>query len=196
MMRVKICGIKTFADAMAAIDAGADALGFVFYEPSPRYISPEVAKEIICALPPFVEKVGLFVHEKAENIDEICSETKITLAQLHWETPSGFTKGLRIPSLPVIRVSSRQDLLNVKEQYCLADAFVEGFGGEGKRLNLSWFNGVDCSRIVLAGGLKVKDLKEVKALGFYGVDVSSGVESTKGVKNHEKIRDFIKCAKS
>ncbi len=86
-MRVKICGITSYEDAMMAIEAGADALGFVFYAPSPRYITPDAAAEIIKKLPPFVEKVGLFVNEDAEQINSMSQESGITLAQIHFEAP-------------------------------------------------------------------------------------------------------------
>lgn len=194
-MRVKICGIKTREDAMAAIESGADALGFVFYKPSPRYISPDEAKRIVRSLPPFVEKVGLFVKESAAFIDEVCLSVGLGVAQLHWDIDENFLESIRTPALPVVRAKSNLDLNSFKDRYRLVDAFVEGYGGAGNRVNLKWFEGVDCTKIILAGGLQAKDLKELKPFGFYGVDVSSGVEKAKGVKDIQKIQNFIRAAK-
>lgn len=195
-MRVKICGIRTFEDAMVAIKAGADALGFVFYESSPRYICPKDAANIIKNLPPFVEKVGLFVKENPKNIDKISLAAKLTLAQLHWDVSNDFFQQLKTPSLRVVRAKTKEEIVQHEDEYRLIDAFVESFGGEGKRLDLSWFDSVDCSRIILAGGLDAKYLEKIKSMGFYGVDVSSGVEKSRGVKDHRKISDFIKVAKN
>ena len=194
-MRVKICGITNVEDALAAIDAGADALGFVFYRPSPRYISPKEALAIIDVLPPFVEKVGLFVNEEASFINATCKDTKITLAQIHFDAPLSFYEALDVPYLPVIRVREAKDLEKFNGQYRLVDAFVEGYGGEGKRIASSWFEGKECSKMILAGGLSVENVASMKAYGFYGVDVSSGVEASKGKKDHDKIRAFMKEAK-
>ena len=195
-MRVKICGITNLEDAISSIKAGADALGFVFYEKSPRYITPKKAKEIIKNLPPFVEKVALFVQKTPKEIDDICSFTRCTLAQIHFEAEYNFFNSLKTPHLKVIRAKSKKDILKYKDEYRLIDAFCESYGGSGKRLNLEWFKGVDCSKIILAGGLSEEILDEVKKYNFYGVDVSSSVESYKGKKNSIKVKNFIKTAKS
>lgn len=195
-MRVKICGITSFEDAMVAINAGADALGFVFYKPSPRYIEPKRAKQIIQNLPPFVEKVGLFVHEEGVFVDEICDYVNLSLAQLHWGVDESFLGSLHTPALPVVRAKSKNDISQFQNQYRLVDAFVEGFGGAGKRIELEWFKEVDCSKIILAGGLSAEYLKELKPYGFYGVDVSSGVEKSYGIKDAWKVREFIRLAKA
>lgn len=194
-MRVKICGIRELCDAYAAIDAGADALGFVFYDKSPRYLGVEAAKELIAKLPPFVERVGLFVNESAEKVDEICTHCGITLAQIHFDAEPSFYKQLKTRHIKVVRADKKEAVSNFADEYRFVDSFVDGFGGEGKRLNLEWFEGTDTSRIILAGGLTVENLSELKGLGFYGVDVSSGVESSKGVKDKAKIREFVLKAK-
>lgn len=195
-MRTKICGITNYGDAMHAISAGADALGFVFYLPSPRYISPADAAEIIRKLPPFVEKVGLFVNEDAESINRMASASNITLAQIHFEADEAMLAALTIPYIRVIRAQRKEDVVKYPEEYRLVDAYCEGYGGMGKRLNLEWFSGVDCSRIILAGGLSPENVEETKPYGFFGVDVSSGVEASKGVKDPDKVTLFIKRAKS
>ena len=195
-MRVKICGITNLEDALIAIDAGADALGFVFYEKSPRFISPKKAKEIIKELPPFIERVGLFVNETKENIEEIYRYTDISLAQLHFDVDENFLKSFNIKVLPVIRAKKKEDILKFKNYYRLVDAYVDEYGGSGKRVAIEWFEGVDCSKIILAGGLNPKNIEEIKKYGFYGVDVSSGVEAYKGKKDPDKVIEFIKKAKS
>ncbi|MFV0482249.1 MAG: phosphoribosylanthranilate isomerase [Campylobacteraceae bacterium] len=194
-MRVKICGITNLDDALFSINSEADALGFNFYPKSPRYIKPEIAKEIIGKLPPFVEKVGLFVDTSPEFINLTCKEVKLTLAQIHFEVDEDFLSKLEVPYLKVIRAKTKEDILKDKDEFRLVDAFVEEFGGVGKRVDLSWFKDIDTSKIILAGGLTVDILEEVKRCGFYGVDVSSGVEKTKGVKDQGKIKDYIKRAK-
>ncbi len=195
-MRVKICGITSLEDAVEAINAGADALGFVFYPPSPRYISPENARNIIERLPPFVEKVGLFVNEDADTINATSKESDITLAQLHFDVDDTLTDQLAIPYVRVIRAQSPEDVLQYSDEYRLVDAYCEAYGGVGKRLNLEWFEGLDCSRIILAGGLTPENIEETKQFGFYALDVSSGVEATKGVKDTQKVNSFITRAKS
>jgi phosphoribosylanthranilate isomerase len=195
-MRVKICGITSYEDAMVAVECGADALGFVFYEPSPRFISIQKAREIVRALPPFVEKVGLFVHKEADFIDEVCLHVGLGLAQLHWEVGDDFMSMLTTPSLLVVRAKSKDDLTQFNDKYRLVDAFVDGFGGAGKRVELEWFKEIDCSKIILAGGLEAHQMESLKPFGFYGVDVSSGVEKSKGVKDAQKIEQFIKAAKA
>ncbi len=195
-MKVKICGITNLKDALHAIKAGADALGFVFYEKSQRYISPQDAKMITEQLPPFVERVGLFVEETPEEIDRVCQESGMSLAQIHFDVDGTFFDQIWMKSLPVVRAACRDDVEKFSDQYRLVDAYCEAYGGSGKRLNLEWFEGVDCSRIILAGGLTPENVKEVKQYGFYGVDVSSGTEEQKGIKDPVKVEQFIKHAKS
>jgi phosphoribosylanthranilate isomerase len=194
-MRVKICGITNFEDAKFASDSGADALGFVFYEKSPRYIEPKKAKEIISMLPPFITKVALFVNEEPEKIDEICEFIGADYAQIHFEANKDFYDKLKTKHIKVIRAKSREDVWKYPNEYRIIDAFVEEFGGSGKRVNLEWFECIDKSKIILAGGLNPDNLKEVINLGFYSVDVSSGVEKEKGKKDLLKVQEFIKIAK-
>ncbi len=194
-MRTKICGITSYKDAMDAIEAGADALGFVFYEKSPRYISPLDAKQIISKLPPFVEKVGLFVNVDAQIINSYMQESGCTLAQLHFEAPDELYEQLFVPYIKVVRAKEAKDILQYSNNYRLVDAYCEAYGGEGKRLNIEWFKDVDCSKIILAGGLDALNVASLKNYKFYGVDVSSGVEISKGVKDKNKVKDFITNAK-
>ena len=195
-VRVKICGITNLRDAMHAVQCGADALGFVFYHKSPRYITPKDAKHIIDQLPPFVERVGLFVDEGVETIDTVCRYTGISLAQIHFEVDEESLDAIGIKTLPVVRAKNAEDVHCFSNRYRLVDAYSEAYGGSGKRLNLEWFKGIDCSKIILAGGLTPENVAEAKTYGFYGVDVSSGVESVKGKKDLAKVERFITHAKS
>lgn len=194
-MRVKICGITNLQDAQDAISAGANALGFVFYKHSFRYIEPLKAREIVDKIPPFIQTVGLFVNENENFINEICKESKMQLAQIIDDFDLIDYNLLNTKYIKVIRVKNKKDLLNLTKEYYLVDAFVDAFGGEGKRIALEWFENLDCSKFILAGGLTSKNLKELNGFGFYGVDVSSGVESEiKGKKEKQKMISFIKEA--
>ena len=195
-MRVKICGITNYEDAIMAINSGADALGFVFYPSSPRYITPESAALIIHKLPPFVEKVALFVNEKADFINQACQVSGATLAQLHFEVEETLLNALNIPYIQVTRASKEEDINLLDGHYRLVDAYCDAYGGMGKRLNLEWFEGKDNSHIILAGGLSPENVHETQKYGFYGVDVSSSVEASKGVKDPKKVTAFISHAKS
>jgi len=190
-MRIKICGITSYEDAMMAIDAGADALGFVFYDKSPRFVSRKQAKEIIAQLPPFVEKVALFVNEDAPTIDNTCREVGATLAQLHFEVSHELCNSLKTPHIKVIRAQNAEDILKYSDEYRLVDAYCEAYGGAGKRINIEWFKDVDCSKIILAGGLTPENVASLKEYNFFGVDVSSGVEKFHGVKDASKVSSFI-----
>lgn len=194
-MRTKICGITSYEDAMVAIEAGADALGFVFYEKSPRYITPSDARQIIKKLPPFVEKVGLFVNSDAQIINSYCQEALCTLAQIHFEASEKLFEQLFVPYIRVIRAQNAEDILQYSDEYRLIDAYCETYGGAGKRLNIEWFKDIDCSKIILAGGLNPQNVASLKEYGFYGVDVSSGVELSHGIKDKQKVKEFIINAK-
>ena len=195
-MRVKICGVTTLEDALVAIEAGADALGFVFYEKSPRFITPQKARKIIDQLPPFIERVGLFVNCDASDVNRVYHDSHLSLAQIHFEADDAFYDLLEVPFIKVIRARSKEEIIMIdKTHYYLVDSFVEGYGGEGKRLNLEWFEGVDTSKMILAGGLTAQNVGEISQYGFYGVDVSSGVEKSKGKKDRMKIENFMKAVK-
>lgn len=195
MIRTKICGITNYEDAMSAIEAGADALGFVFYEKSPRYISIEDAKELISKLPPFVEKVALFVNVDAAYINSTCKTVGATLAQLHFEAPSEVYEQLEVPHIKVIRAKEAGNISKYEDEYRLIDAYCEAYGGAGKRINIEWFEGHDCSKIILAGGLTPHNIIALKEYGFYGYDVSSGVEKSHGIKEKSKVKEFIDNAR-
>lgn len=192
-MRVKICGITNLEDALDAINAGADALGFVFYEKSPRYIKPQNAKQIIKKLPPFVQCVGLFVNEEPSQINVICRVAQIDIAQIIDDNiDESFEKSIQTRYFEVIRAQSKEDImkLDASKTY-LVDAFVEEYGGMGKRVALHWFEDIDCSNLIIAGGLTAQNLHELKGYNFYALDVSSGVEASKGKKDKQKMIEFV-----
>lgn len=203
MVKVKICGITNTGDAEAAISLGADALGFVFFKESPRYVSPKDAASIRKTLPSFVPAVGVFVNETAQGIEEIASVSGIDLIQLHGDEPPEMCRRSR-RVIKVIRVKSLESLSPLNEYKDKVSAFLldtytpDALGGTGRIFN--WDIAVEAKqfgRIVLAGGLTPDNVAQ--AVGYvkpYAVDVSSGVELRKGKKDHTKIRLFIERAKS
>ncbi len=193
--KIKICGITNIEDAIVAVEAGADALGFVFYEKSPRFITVQEAAAIVEQLPPFVERVGLFVNKTPMEADLACAEAGMSLAQIHFDVDESYLHAIHTKALPVVRARAPEDVMNFEGRYRLVDAYCESYGGAGKRLNLEWFDGVDCSKIVIAGGLTPDNVEEVLPYSFYGVDVSSGVEAKKGKKDPVKVRDFVQAVK-
>jgi phosphoribosylanthranilate isomerase len=194
-MRVKICGLTNLEDALCAADAGADALGFVFYDKSPRYVAPQTVAKITAALPPFVTTVGLFVNQSAEQIDAVCASCGLDRAQIHFDTGQAFLRRLQTPAIPVVRAKNSSDLERFGTYYRIIDSYTPVYGGSGKRLNLDWFTKRDNSKTILAGGLTPDNITQMRGFGFYGADVSSGVEQSRGKKDHAKIQKFIADAK-
>ncbi len=200
MVKVKICGITNSDDALAAVDFGVDALGFVFYKGSPRYISPEEAKNILRKIPPFVTTVGVFVDEAPDEIERIMRHAAIDVAQLHGhEPPEACVINKRV--IKAIRVKELIDLEPLKKYHVsafLLDTYTsEFYGGTGQIFN--WDIAVDAKqfgKIILAGGLNPDNVERaVKWVRPYGVDVSSGVEEEKGKKDRKKMRLFIERAR-
>ena len=202
MTKVKICGITSPEDALIAVEAGADALGFVFYKESPRHIFPEEAARIINLLPPFIQTVGLFVNEAPEVVNQVSRNCRLGLVQLHGdETPEGCRK-IEQRVIKAFRVRSLTCLDPIDDYRisgCLLDAYSPSFyGGTGKSFN--WEIAREAMtrghRIVLAGGLTPDNVAEaIRQVRPYAVDVSSGVESAPGKKDADKVRQFIRNAK-
>lgn len=202
-VRVKICGITNIEDALAAVDFRADALGFVFFQGSPRYISPGDAALIIKKLPPFVTTVGVLVDESPESVGQIIALTGIDVIQLHGDEPPEaclfsrrVIKAIRIKSL-----ASLDPLVHYQDKVSsfLLDTFSpDSFGGTGQKFNWDIATyAKQFGRIILSGGLTPDNIVEaVKQVEPYGVDVSSGVELKKGKKDHLKMRLFIERAKA
>jgi phosphoribosylanthranilate isomerase len=203
-VRVKICGITNAVDAIAAVDIGANALGFMFFDESKRRISPDVAREIIRELPPFVSKVGVFVNATEDTIRKTIEQSGIDTLQLHGEESAEFCS--RFAPLKVIKAfrirdaNSLRDALDYRSHAWLLDSHVDGQHG-GTGVSFNWDIAVEATKfsrmIILAGGLKVETVAEaVRKVRPYAVDVSGGVESAPGKKDHQKMREFIAAAHS
>jgi phosphoribosylanthranilate isomerase len=199
---VKICGITNVADGRAAADAGADALGFVFCEQSPRRVAIEAAAEIIRALPPFVVKVGVFVNAPEELVFRAIAECGLSLLQFHGEETPEYCVQFGVMSMKAFRIRNADSLLalpDYKTDAWLLDAYSpDKAGGTGETFN--WELAIEARRlgrpIFLAGGLTPGNVSEaVRRVEPYAVDVSSGVEAAPGKKDHAKVRAFIEAAK-
>jgi phosphoribosylanthranilate isomerase len=201
-IKVKICGITNIDDAVAAVDFGADAIGFVFFEKSPRYISHANAAAIIKKLPSFTTTIGVFVNEKPEQIEKIIDLTHIDAVQLHGNEPPEMCDISRrvIKAIRVKSLESLDPLINYKDKVSafLLDTFTPDIlGGTGQIFN--WDIAIyakQFGKIILAGGLTPDNVAEaIRRVRPYGVDVSSGVEAKKGKKDYRKMKLFIERAK-
>ena len=202
MIRVKICGITSCEDAWAAVEAGADALGFIFVKGTPRYIEPEAAAAIAAQMPPFVATVGVFIDRTPEEIDRIMSATGISLAQLHGNESPAECQRLRVPFVKAIRVQGEYDLEALRT-YPQARAFLldtyaaDRPGGTGR--TFPWeiaVKAVRQARVILSGGLTPDNVAlAVAQVRPYAVDVCSGVEAHPGRKDHRRVREFIEQAR-
>jgi phosphoribosylanthranilate isomerase len=201
MTKVKICGITSLEDALHAAQAGADALGFVFFAKSPRYLDPERAAQIIAGIPPFVQVVGLFVNAPLDFVNATADRCRLDLVQLHGEESPSYCQSVSRRVMKAIRVRGMESLAGMADYQVagyLLDAYSpNSYGGTGERFD--W----DCAvaakgrgPIILAGGLDPDNVASaVSRVAPYAVDVSSGVESSPGRKDPEKVRNFIVNAK-
>ena len=201
MTRIKICGITHLDDALMAIEAGADALGFVFVPNTPRYIHPEQAGSIIDQLPPFITTVGLFVNTEQQGIEAIADGCRLNLIQLHGDEPPDLCVALSRRVIKAFRVkdeSSVSRLSDYRVSAYLLDTYVKGaLGGTGKAFD--WNLALKAKlygRIILAGGLNPDNVASaVLQVRPYGVDVSSGVEASPGRKDPAKVKAFIRAVR-
>lgn len=195
--RIKICGITRPADARAAAEAGADAIGLVFYPPSPRYLSLERAVELRDALPPFVQTVALFVNPDAAQVAQVIGRVKPSLLQFHGEEAPAFCEEFGLPYVKACRVKPGVDTLKYLRSYMrasawLLDSHVAEYGGVGERFDWSLAPAEHERPLILSGGLAPGNVREaIRKVRPWGVDVSSGVESAKGIKDAAKIAAFI-----
>jgi len=200
--RVKICGITNPADAQVAVEAGADALGFIFYEKSPRYMTIPKVAEITTQLNPFIMKVGVFVDADDDFVARAIAEAGLTMLQFHGSEPPDFCTQFGLMSMKAFRVRDAESL-NALENYntdaYLLDSYAPGtLCGTGEKFN--WDLAVAARKlgkpIFLAGGLTPENVADaVRKVQPFAVDVSSGVESAPGKKDHDKVRAFIQNAK-
>ena len=203
MVKVKVCGITNLGDGLASVDAGCDALGFVFYKNSPRYISPKVASVIIKKLPPRIIKIGVFVNAREKTIRRMANLCNLDMLQFHGnETPEFCQRFKDYRIIKAFRVKDKRDLKNIikyKPFAFLFDAFVKSkVGGTGKNFNwriIKHLEGIN-RPIFLSGGLNENNVREAKRIVRpEWVDVSSSVEIKPGRKDHKKVARFIKAAK-
>lgn len=196
--RVKICGITQLDDALAAIHYGADALGFVFYEKSPRFLNVQAAQAIFNNIPPFISKVALFVNADHNYVSEALDKLSIDVLQFHGDEDEAFCTSFNKPYLKAIRMRDTTNLNDIADTYSsasglLLDAFDSAqYGGTGQTFNWNLVPKQCNLPIILAGGLNTQNVyAAVQNTGVYGVDVSSGVEKSKGVKDHLLIKQFM-----
>ena len=202
MTRIKICGITREQDVLAVANGGADALGLVFYEKSPRHVKAEQAAKLVQAMPPFVTVVGLFVNPTVAFVREVLAKVPLDLLQFHGEEPPEFCRQFGRPYLKAIRVKAGVDLVECAARYAdaqglLLDAFVEGTqGGTGESFDWALIPQKLPLPVILSGGLHAGNVAEaIKQVRPYAVDVSSGVEAAKGIKDAAKVAAFIKEVK-
>lgn len=215
--RIKICGLTRPEDVRAAVDAGADAIGLVFYDKSPRYVDVARAAALAEQVPPFVTVTGLFVNADAEEVAHVAERVPLTLLQFHGDETAqqcgDIARRCRLPYVRAARVQQGLDLVEFADQYrdaagLLLDAFVEGYGGGGHVFDWTlipaqWLPpnptsqpASDAPRIVLSGGLNAQNVAgAIERLRPYAVDVSSGVEASKGVKDHARIAAFVRAVR-
>lgn len=208
--RIKICGVTRPADVDAAVEAGADAIGLVFYPPSPRYVTPAAAARLIERMPPFVTAVGLFVNADAALVRDTAGEARLQLLQFHGDESAAFCSAFALPFIKAARVRPDLDLLKYGDDFkaaraILLDAFVTGYGGGGEVFDWSLIPAKIAARAVLSGGLHAANvaagivaLRRLAATRHapLGVDVSSGVEVAKGIKDATLIRAFVAAVRA
>ncbi len=195
MIRVKICGVADVASALVASEAGADAIGLIF-APSRRQVTPQRAREITAALPPFISKVGVFVDEDHHRIEDLATACGLQAVQLHGAESPEFCEGFRVPVIKAIRVKDASSLAGLSDYQVsafLLDTYdASALGGTGRAFD--WSLGARAAqthRVILSGGLTPENvMSALTRVHPYGVDVSSGVE-TDGTKDHGKIRTFV-----
>jgi phosphoribosylanthranilate isomerase len=202
-VKVKICGITNVPDALAAAEAGADALGLMFYERSPRQVSIRQAAEIVRELPPFIIKVGVFVNAEEDTVMRAIADCGLNMLQFHGEESPEYCAQFGLMSIKAFRIRDADSLKALQEyptEAWLLDAFVaDKLGGTGEKFN--WDLAIEAKklgrRIFLAGGLTPSNVADaVRKVHPWAVDVSSGVEASPGKKDHAMVKEFIAAAKS
>jgi phosphoribosylanthranilate isomerase len=205
--KVKVCGITNLVDAEKALEFGADMLGFNFYPPSPRCLTPEHAREILEQLPRSSLNVALFVNETREKVAETVAHGVLADGrqayrglQFHGEENADYCRDWDMKIIKAIRVKEQASLERLKDgsaDFYLLDSFSAGYGGSGAQFPWEWLDGIDTSKLILSGGLRADNVAQaIRRIHPYGVDVCSGVEARPGVKDHGKLKEFITAAKA
>ena len=202
MTKVKICGITNIEDALAAAGYGADALGFIFYKKSPRYLTSETAHEIFKELPPFVKKVGVFVNEDEDVVNRILDEVKLDMLQFSGDETPSYCDSIDKTYIKTFRIRDEESLNEINKfdtSYLLFDSYSEDeYGGTGKTFdwNLIQSQFLKDKYVILSGGLNPENVRDaIVKIKPYAVDVASGVEKYPGKKDHDKIKNFIEAVK-
>ena len=202
IVKVKICGITNLEDAKAAVEMGADLLGFNFYPKSPRYLTVEKAIEIIDQIPTFVDTAGIFVNPTAEQIKEIADHGLLNWMQFHGDETPQFCDTLKwfhVKTIKAIRVKSAEDIARLEQFHTdaiLLDAFNSKlYGGTGETFNWDLIGDINTKRIFLAGGINHENAADAVRMGVYGIDACSGIESSPGKKDHKKMRQLFENIK-
>ncbi|QDX81113.1 N-(5'-phosphoribosyl)anthranilate isomerase [Denitratisoma sp. DHT3] len=199
--RIKICGLTRPVDMDAAVAAGADAVGLVFYPPSPRAVAPAAAQALARRVPPFVTRVGLFVNEDPARVRSILEEVDLDLLQFHGDEDDDYCRQFGRPFVKVARVRPELDLVEFARSFpsaraLLLDAYVEGYGGGGKTFDWTLIPRELPLPLILSGGLQPENVAAaVRGSRPWAVDVSSGVESAKGIKDAARIAAFVAAVK-
>ncbi|MDP6968705.1 MAG: phosphoribosylanthranilate isomerase [Gammaproteobacteria bacterium] len=196
--RVKICGLRHADDVVAAANAGADALGFVFYPPSPRAVDIAQAALLVAQVPSFITSVGLFVNASVADIEQVLQQVPLTLLQFHGDESPAFCQQFGMPWIKAVRMRSDINLLQVQDDYCqarglLLDTYQKGTPG-GTGASFDWHAIPTDLRheIILAGGLDASNIRAaITQVRPWAVDTSGGVESSKGIKDHARIKAFM-----
>lgn len=196
--RVKICGITRVEDGLMVANSGADSIGLVFYQPSPRHVEIEQACSIAQALPAFVTKTALFVNPDKEYVKAVLEQVQIDLLQFHGDETPEFCQQFGVPYMKAVRMQASTDLEQIAEQYAAAcgillDAYKPGVpGGTGEQFNWEWVPKDFSKPIILAGGLSAENIKQaIDTVKPWAVDVSGGVEARKGIKSTDKVSLFM-----
>ena len=201
MTRIKICGLTRAQDMQAAVEAGADAVGLVFYPKSPRFVAPELAAALARLVPPFVTIVGLFVNADPETVHETLASVPIHLLQFHGDEDDAYCRQFDRPFIKAARVRPGMDLRQFIDSFpsaqaILLDAFVEGYGGGGKVFDWTLIPERPSKPLIVSGGLDEANVADaVRRVRPAAVDVSSGVEAAKGIKDAGKIRAFVSAVR-
>jgi len=199
--RIKICGVRREVDVEVAVEAGADAIGLVFHPASPRHVAMARAAELVRRLPPFVTPVGLFVNAEPSEVEAVLAAIPPLVLQFHGDETPGYCARFGRPYLKAMRMGAGVDLLDSARRFAsaqalLLDAHVEGYGGGGKVFDWSLVPADVARPVVLSGGLHAGNvIAGIQQLRPWAVDVSSGVESTRGVKDADLIRRFCEAVR-
>jgi phosphoribosylanthranilate isomerase len=207
MIKVKVCGITNLADAEKALDFGADALGFNFYPPSPRYLAPKDARAILQRLPERCCNVAVFVNEPKVKVREIIAQGELAngrqaygALQFHGEESEAYCRGWSMQVIKAFRMREKKSLEGMEQfpaDFYLLDSWSSGYGGSGAAFSWEWLEGVNAEKLILSGGLSIENVSEaIRRIRPYAVDVCSGVEARPGIKDHAKLKEFIFAAKS